>query len=142
MPPDQLGADVMENVLHGEFPGLLGYRGLKHDMQKEIAEFSPEMIDSTTVERVNDLVGLFDQAVAQGTMGLFAVPGALSAKSSDHLDESAEIGSGNRGERSGHTGLGVVADEHSKLSREAQLERAPASRPLSCGDFLAIKGEV
>lgn len=142
MPPDQLGADVVQDMLHGEFSGLLCYGALKDDMKEEIAEFSPEMVEPTPVQRIDHLVGLFDQAVSQGSMGLLAIPGALFAEFSDHPDETAEFGSGNRGERMSHMPLRMGADQHSKLPREAQLKQTTVSERSTRAHFVAVRREV
>ncbi len=89
--PDQFGGDAVENVFHGEFPCLLGNRGLEENMKEEIAELGLEVVEAAAVERIDNFIRLFDEAVPQGAVRLFAVPGALLSKSPDDTDEVSKL---------------------------------------------------
>ncbi len=91
MPPDQFGGDAVENVLHGEFPGLLGNRGLEENMKEKIAELGLEVVEAASIERFDYLIGLLDEAVPQGAVCLFAVPGAFLPESPDDANEASKI---------------------------------------------------
>jgi hypothetical protein len=76
MTSDDLGRDRRLDVGKVEGSRLGRQLGVQHDLQPEVAEFSRERRGRASLEGVVDLVRLLEQVLAQGHMGLFAVPRA------------------------------------------------------------------
>jgi hypothetical protein len=91
MSPDELGGDSMENLVHGEFASLFSDRCLQDDMQKEIAELRPEIIEATSVQRIDHLIRLLYQAVSQRAVRLLPVPRAFLPEFSDDANETTKF---------------------------------------------------
>ena len=82
MAVDELGADVVGDLLHAEDVLLLLDAGVEDHLQQYVAQLLPEQDGILGVDGLDDLVGLLDEVVADGLVGLLHVPGtaALGAK--------------------------------------------------------------
>jgi len=87
MPPNEFVRDPLQNLGKGELALLLGNGCVHDDMQQEIPEFGLELIEIVIIERMNDLIGLFDQTVPEGTVCLATVPRAFAPKTTDDPDK-------------------------------------------------------
>jgi hypothetical protein len=49
---------------------------MQHDMEKEVAQFFPEVGIVVAIDGLEELADLLHEAVADGAVGLLAIPGA------------------------------------------------------------------
>ena len=73
---DELVADALHDRVDIERALAAPDRGLKHDLHQKIAELLAVTVDVVARERVEDLVGFFDEERAQRVERLLAVPRA------------------------------------------------------------------
>jgi len=62
------------DVVEGELPGLGRHLSVQDDMEQQVAQFLPEVGVVLPVDGLQELADLLDQAVADGPVGLFAIP--------------------------------------------------------------------
>src|SRR5690348_15568787 len=85
MPPYHLrvhGVDHIGDLEPALFPG---HFGVKHDLQEQIAELSPEFPGVSAVHRVEHFVRFLDEKWFQAGVRLFAVPGTAVRSSQSRL---------------------------------------------------------
>ncbi len=73
---DQLVGDGAGDVVEGESVGFLGHAGMEDHLQQQIAKLVAQRGHVPPVDRVGDLVGLFDGVGRDGGEVLLQVPGA------------------------------------------------------------------
>ena len=76
MPPDHFSRHGLDHVAEGERVLLLGHAGVIDDLQQEIAEFVPEIVEIAAADRVGDLIGFLDGVGRDRRKILLEVPGA------------------------------------------------------------------
>ena len=76
MPPDHFARHGLDHVTEGKGVLLLGHAGMIDDLQQEIAEFVPEIVEIAAADRVRDLIGFLDGVGRDGRKVLLEVPGA------------------------------------------------------------------
>jgi hypothetical protein len=93
---DELLHRGAHDVLELEGPGRgLGDLGVEDDVEEEVSELAPEVVPVLALDGVHSLVGLLDEEVADGGVGLLAVPGALPPEAADDRDVvGEEVGGG------------------------------------------------
>ncbi len=156
VPAHELVDDVASHVVDGEALGILGGdAGVEVHLQQQVAELlaqvgvldcSPRGPVVEGLDRLERLVGLLEQVLREGAVGLLPVPGASGAQPVHHADQVEQPRSGNvvgsvqdldldalgagavdyrrcqrRGER---LGLGVVGQPHD-VARSGQVEQHP-----------------
>ena len=94
VPSDHLAGDRLDDVAEVEDLLLLGNAGMEDDLQEEVAEFLAEVGQIATLDRVGDLVGLFQRVGLYGFEGLPDVPRTAGLRLSQRghdLDEASDI---------------------------------------------------
>jgi len=92
------GVDDVLDVETALFPGDLC---VEEYLKKEVAEFFGEFSVVSGIECVEDFVGFFDQIGAQGSVSLFAVPGAAVGGAQTGHDGDEFLEGGAYGDRFG-----------------------------------------
>ena len=80
MAADQLGRDGLDHVAEVEGAGLLGHAGVEHDLQQQVAELVPEVVEVAALDGVGDLVGLLDRVGRDRPERLLEVPRTSAAR--------------------------------------------------------------
>ena len=82
------GADVLD----GKFPGIGSDLALQHYLQQHVAELLLQMLGVARLDGCRGLVGFLDHVLADGGMGLLAIPGTTlgTAQDGDGLYEGIE----------------------------------------------------
>jgi hypothetical protein len=86
MPAHDLGRDGRLDVGQVEDTGLGRELGVEHDLQEQVAELAGQRRSGPGLQRVVDLVGLLEQVLAQGLVGLFSVPRAAVGRAQPGAD--------------------------------------------------------
>ena len=74
MAADQLFVDLLNHIPDIETPRFRGHLGVKDHLEQEIPEFSGQVVIAPFVDGLDDLIGLLQQVLTEGSMGLLAVP--------------------------------------------------------------------
>ena len=92
MAADDLRADRRDDVVDGELAVVGRDLGVKHDLEKNVAELLSELGDVIGLYRVDGLVGLFHHVLGDGTVRLLAVPRTpvRGPQGGDQLNELVE----------------------------------------------------
>ena len=80
MPADQLAVQMVKHIGNREVSFVRRHLRIEQNLQQQIAQFFGQMRKVAALNRVENLVGLFQRVFANGVERLFAVPGA-SARS-------------------------------------------------------------
>ncbi len=64
---------------------------MKDDMKKNITELAPERLQIVCVERLDDLVCLFNETVPDGLVRLLPVPRTVAAEAPYNLHKPLEL---------------------------------------------------
>jgi hypothetical protein len=91
---DDLVADPLLDVGHVEGASLGGQLGVEDDLQVEIAELIRQVWSGAAVERVVDLVGLFEQMLLERRVSLLAIPRAAVGTAQPGRDPGQGPGAG------------------------------------------------
>ena len=75
---DELGADVVGHFFHTEHVLLLLDAGVKYHLQQHVTQLLAEQDGVFGVNSLNDLVGLLNEIVTDGLMGLLHIPRATA----------------------------------------------------------------
>jgi len=86
MPPDQLAVQLVEHVGDGEMPFVRRQLGIEQNLQQQVAKLFGQMREVTLLDRVEDLVGLFERVLADGVEGLLAIPWAPARRTQTRHD--------------------------------------------------------
>jgi hypothetical protein len=96
-------------------------------MDHEVAEFVSQLYHVPVIDRLDNFVRFLNEAVPDGLMGLFPVPGAFLPESSDNCDEFFE------------TIPGFLLSHESSLSRSPGAKRAgPASARSAVVEMIIV----
>ena len=90
---DELAGDLLDDILDGELALELGDGGLHEDVGEDVAELFADLGRVAVLDRVDELVGLFDEEGGERGGGLLAVPGA-AVGAEETLEDPAEAGEG------------------------------------------------
>ena len=74
----ELGRDRLDDAVEIEQARLFRHAGVKDDLQQEVAEFLAQIFGCAALNRVGDLVGLFDGERRDRGEGLLDVPRAAA----------------------------------------------------------------
>ena len=98
MPPDQLAVDSLDRIGYVKMPGFFRHLRKEDHLEQQVAEFVRQAVPIARVDRVHDLIGLFEQVGLDGVEGLFAIPGAAvrGAQAGHDFDQPREAGRGGR----------------------------------------------
>ena len=83
---DEFFDDAGGGGAEGEFAALGGELGVEDDVEEEVSEFFAEGGGIGGVDGVDDFVAFFDELGAEGSVGLFAIPGAAAGAAQDGHD--------------------------------------------------------
>jgi hypothetical protein len=94
MAVDQFAPDAAHHVRQVEPAGLAGDLGVEDDLEEQVAQFLRQCALVVRVERVQHFAGFLQQVLAQGAVGLFAVPRAAvwGAQAGDYFHETFHRG--------------------------------------------------
>jgi hypothetical protein len=67
----------MKNFVHAESAPFFGHHGMQGNMEQEVSQLLFEVIHIPTVNRFDDFVRFFEEAVADGPVRLLTIPRAL-----------------------------------------------------------------
>ena len=81
MAPDELGIEPGENIRDPEVPRFGGHLGVEKHLQYQVAQLFAEIGPMPAVDRVENLISLFNRVRLDARKGLFAVPGAAARRS-------------------------------------------------------------
>ena len=73
VPEDQLVIQRLNDIIHRKGTELLFHLGMRHNL-REIPKFFLHMLRIILINRLQHLVGFFDEIFADGFVGLLAVP--------------------------------------------------------------------
>ena len=114
MPADHLVGDRGGDRVEIEFLFLVGHLGVEHDLEQQVAELVLERRHVLALDRVRDLVGLFDGVGGDGGEALLEVPGAAAIGIAQLLHDGEQAFHGVCGQLFGshlrcvlHRGLGL-----------------------------------
>lgn len=91
MAADELARDVLDDVLDGELASLLSNRGLHEHVCEDVPELLADFAWVTALDRVHQLVRLFDEVCGEGLWRLSLVPRA-PIRTEQPLDDAADAG--------------------------------------------------
>ena len=101
MAAHQLARDPVDRVADREVAGLFGDLRQEDRLVEEVAELFAQPVEVLAVERVEQLVGLFEHEGPQRLQRLLAIPGAAAGRTqcahdADQLVECGARGGGHR----------------------------------------------
>ncbi len=101
MAADELFHGLGDGIHQAEITVFHGDLGVEDDLEQQIAQLAAQVVHIVGVEGRQHLVGLFEEAGAQGFVGLLAVPGAAVGRpqAGHHVLESATEPGRDRGGR-------------------------------------------
>ncbi len=76
--PDQLVTDGADHPREGEGALLLGHAGVEDDLQQQVPQFIAQFLQKTGLDRLRDLVGLFQGIGQDGLEGLGQISSAAA----------------------------------------------------------------
>ena len=76
MPPDHLPGDRLDHVAEHKRIPLLRHAGVEHDLQQEITEFVPEIVEIAACDRVRHFIGFLNGVGHNAREILLQIPGA------------------------------------------------------------------
>ena len=76
MATDHLGRHALDHVTEGESTGLFRDARVEDDLEEQVTEFVPEILQVAPLDRVDDFVSLLQGVRGQADMGLQQVPRA------------------------------------------------------------------
>jgi len=96
MPPDQLRVDRVQRRRDVESPLFLGDLAIKHGLQQVIAQLLGQMPVIPLVDRVQQLIRLFERVGLYRIERLLAIPGAAVRRpqAGHNIKEPLEFGPG------------------------------------------------
>ena len=81
MAPDKLTVKGVEHLVDGELTFVCCNLSVKQHLEDEVSKFLAQIIPVLTVNRIDDLVDLFNRVLADGRERLFPVPRAAAFRS-------------------------------------------------------------
>ena len=123
MAADQLGRDGLDHVAEDEGAGLLGHAGVEHDLQQQVAELVPEVLEVAALDGVGNLVGLLDRVGRDRPERLLKVPRTSAARPSEgrhDVDQALDL-----------AGRDHADSEHAQAIALARAPRPEDTAPLS-----------
>ena len=93
---------------------LLGHAGVEHDLQQQVAEFVPQVVEIAALDRVGDLVGFLDGVGRDGREVLLEVPRAAGLRRAQRRHDGDQSG-----DVAGGLHPAVVADASAPSTRQA-----------------------
>ncbi len=91
---DELGGDRLDDAAEIKQPRLFRHAGVKDDLQQEVAKLLAQIFRRAALDRVGDLIGLFDGVRHDRSERLLDVPWAPVhgiAQGRHDLDQAANI---------------------------------------------------
>lgn len=76
MPANELLGDAVYDVANVKVAALLGHLRMVDGLQEQVAQFLAKIGEILAIDRIGNLVGLFDRVVLDGGKVLIEIPGA------------------------------------------------------------------
>ena len=86
MAVDELLADAVGHIVHGEAALLPLHLGVHEDLEQQIAQLLLQVLGAALVDGFGHLIALLQQIPSGGGVGLLGVPGATSGGTEDGHD--------------------------------------------------------
>ncbi|MEY5006160.1 MAG: hypothetical protein RI969_1248 [Verrucomicrobiota bacterium] len=140
------------HVVESELAGFARHLGMHGDMEEQVPQFLAQVLDVIAVDGLDELGDFFDQTIADGAVGLFAVPRAAvrSAESGGGRKQEVDAGHGamQKGRRMGvktiarRPGSACLrpVDKLTEIMDAKRREIAPFARPVADAELAAFAG--